>query len=79
MYNRDYTYDVIREKTNRSKSTINNVIKKYYNNIDNLIKKIQGSYFYFNTFRKLFLKNINTIKPVNEKIETLEYLKYTSC
>lgn len=31
LLNRSYTYDVIHEKTNRSKSTINNVIKKEEN------------------------------------------------
>jgi hypothetical protein len=78
MYNGGNTYDDIRNKTNRSKSTITKVVKNGCSGIDNLIKRISGKYFDFNNFKRLFLKNIDIVKPANEKIDSLEYLKYTS-
>lgn len=78
MYNGGNTYDYIQNKTNRSKSTIIKVVKNGCGDIDNLIKRISGKYFDFNNFKKLFLKNIDIIKQPNEKIDSLEYLKYTS-
>jgi hypothetical protein len=78
LYNGGTTYDDIHNKTNRAKSTITKVVKNSCSDTDNLIKKISGKYFDFSNFKHLFLKNINIIKPPNEKIDTLEYLKYTS-